>query len=78
MIAEKVELMVSAVTNCALTAVSLTVSLCTVVVIVYTVVLSAAAAIAKFAIAFAISSSCDTLLAGAKMPCLTAAFSLSS
>ena len=55
MVAVRVELVTRAVTSCALTAVSSVVRLCTVAVSVSIVVLSTAAAVAKFAIALVIS-----------------------
>ena len=74
MVAERVGFVASAVTSCVLTAASSSVRLFTVVVSVSTVFLPAAVTVAKFAIAHAISSSCDTLLAWAKVPCPNAAF----
>ena len=68
MVAERVELVASDITSYALTAVSSAVRLCTVVASVSIFVLSAATAVAKFAIALAISLSCDTLLAWTKAP----------
>ena len=74
----RVDLVARAVTRCALTAVSSAVRIYTIVVSVSTVVLSATAAVAKFSIALAISSSCATLIAWENVPWLNTAFSLNS